>query len=213
MDNNFEQRSYLFEIRADDAEAESGMITGRPIVYDSRTDIGWFDEIIDRGALNGADLKDVRFLVNHDVSRIPLARSRNNNANSTMQLIPDDAGMEIKVKLDIKNNADARSLYSAIQRGDISGMSFMFSVGDDEWDNLESDHPTRHIKRISNVVEVSACTFPAYDATSISIRDKQALDSAKSALDSARRTLKESLESETRSELELAKAKANFYLN
>ena len=56
-------------------------------------------------------------------------------------------------------------------------------------------------------------TFPAYDATSISIRDKQALDSAKSALESARRTHLEALESEARSELELAKAKAQIYLN
>lgn len=196
---DFEQRSYSFEIRAEQTEDAVGVVTGRPIVYNSRTDLGYFDEVIERGALNGADLKDVRFLVNHDISKIPLARSRNNNANSTMQLMPDDQGMAIRVNLDVKNNSDARNLYSAIERGDISGMSFMFSIDDEEWTELESEHPTRHIKKISNVIEVSAVTFPAYDDTEISVRNKKALDNAKLALDSAKRSLD--------SELELAKAK------
>ena len=91
--------------------------------------------------------------------------------------------------MDVENNADARSLYSAIERGDISGMSFMFGVDDEEWENLDSDYPTRHIKSISTVVEVSAVTFPAYEATTISARDKEALESAKSALDNAKRSL------------------------
>ena len=194
-----EHRSYSFEIRAEQNENEVGVITGRPIVYNSKTDLGYFDEVIERGALNGANLKDVRFLVNHDTSKIPLARSRNNNANSTMQLMPDDQGLAIRVNLDIKNNSEARNLYSAIERGDVSGMSFMFAVDDEEWTELESDHPVRHVKKISDVVEVSAVTFPAYEDTSISTRNKEALDNAKLALDSAKRSLD--------SELELAKVK------
>lgn len=201
----YEQRMYNFDIRAEQNDEGIGVITGRPVVYNSKTDLGYFDEVIERGALNGADLKDVRFLVNHDTSMIPLARSRNNNANSTMQLTVDDQGMGIRVNLDIKNNSEARNLYSAIERGDISGMSFMFRIDDEEWAELESDHPTRHVRKISDVVEVSACTFPAYDDTSISVRNKEALDNAKLALDSAKR----SLDSD---ELELAKAKAEFLL-
>ena len=203
MNKNMEQRSYNFEIRAEQNEDEIGVITGRPIVYNSKTDLGFFDEVIERGALNGADLRDVRFLVNHDISKVPLARSRNNNANSTMQLMPDDQGMAIRVNLDIKNNSEARNLYSAIERGDISGMSFMFRVDDEEWSELESDHPTRHIRKISDVVEVSAVTFPAYEDTSISVRNKEALDNAKLALDSAKRSSIEALASA----LELEKAK------
>lgn len=204
---DLEQRSYSFEIRAEQNEDEVGIITGRPIVYNSRIDLGYFDEVIEMGALNGADLRDVRFLVNHDVSKIPLARSRNNNANSTMQLMPDDQGMAIRVNLDVKNNSDARNLYSAIERGDISGMSFMFSVDDEEWSELESEHPTRHIRSISTVVEVSAVTFPAYNDTSISVRNKEALESAKLALENAKRSQEQSLENERLSELQLAKAK------
>lgn len=198
-----EQRSYLCEVRAEGEQ--DGIITGRPIVYNSRTNIGYFDEIIDSGALDGADMTDVRFLVNHDISNIPLARSRRNNGNSTMQLTPDGDGLGIAANVDIENNAQARSLYSAVQRGDVTGMSFMFSVDEERWENLESDHPTRHIVKIGSIVEVSAVTFPAYDSTSINARSSETLESARAALESARAKTA-SAETETR-ELELLKMK------
>lgn len=194
-------RAYNFEIRAENNEKNGDHITGRPIVYNSKTDLGYFDEIIEGGALDKANLKDVRFLVNHDTSMIPLARSRNNNENSTMQLEVDKDGMSIRVNLDTENNSEARNLYSAIKRGDITGMSFMFTIDDEEWENLESDHPTRHIRKIGQVFEVSAVTFPAYEATEISARDKEALDSAKATLDSVK------LLDSNKRELELEKAK------
>ncbi len=205
-----EQRAYNFEIRAEETE-QGNIITGRPIVYDSKTDLGWFDEIIERGALNGADLTDVRFLVNHDLSKIPLARSRRNNGNSTMQLTPDERGMAIRVLLDTENNTEARSLYSAVQRGDISGMSFMFAIKDEEWDDLDQEHPTRRIKSISTVVEVSAVTFPAYDTTEINARSKEALESARQAVETARKQKAEAqVETRDKNNLELEKAKFEF---
>lgn len=201
-------RAYNFEIRAENNEKNGDHITGRPIVYNSKTDLGWFDEIIEAGALDKANLKDVRFLVNHDTSMIPLARSRNNNENSTMQLEVDKDGMAIRVNLDTENNTEARNLYSAIKRGDITGMSFMFTIDREEWENLESDHPTRRIKSIGQVFEVSAVTFPAYESTEISARDKAALDSAKLTLESVR---SQSLDSDNAAlELEKAKLKNKF---
>lgn len=194
-DKPLERRSYSFEVRAEETE-HGNIITGRPIVYNSRTDLGWYDEIIEPGALNNTDLTDVRFLVNHDTSKIPLARSRNNNGNSTMQLSVDNDGMSIRVTLDTENNSEARALYSAVKRGDISGMSFMFAIRDEEWDDLYSDHPIRHIRDISTVVEVSAVTFPAYESTEINARSKAALDNARSTLDSVRRQSVSSLDSE-----------------
>lgn len=185
------RRSYMCEVRA---EGDGQVIAGRPIVYNSRTDLGWFDEIIESGALDRTDLTDVRFLVNHDTSRIPLARSRRNNGNSTMQLITDSDGMGIRAILDTENNSEAKALFSAVQRGDISGMSFMFSIKDEEWDNLDTDHPTRRIKSIGSVVEVSAVTFPAYAATEIYARSKEVLDNARQALERAREQRAESLE-------------------
>lgn len=183
-----EIRAFNFEIHAEQNEEHGHFITGRPIVYNSRTNLGQWDEIIDDGALDGADLRDVRFLVNHNTDMIPLARSRNNNENSTMQMevVPGE-GMNIRVDLDVENNSEAKSLYSAVSRGDLSGMSFMFITDGDKWEDIDSDHPTRHVTNIANVLEVSAVTFPAYGETSIQARGLSgALESAKESLESAR---------------------------
>ena len=207
------KRSYDFKMRAEKTE-RGQEIVGRPIVYESKTDIGgMFTEIIDKGALDKTDLTDVRFMVNHDLTKIPLARSRKNTKNSTMRLTVDDEGLSIRVVLDTDNNTDARSLYSAIERGDITGMSFMFGVRGEKWEDVDSDYPTRHITDISTVVEVSAVTFPAYDETSIGVaasrnavtsEDISALDNARIAVETARR-------SSVDTELELAKAKNHIY--
>lgn len=205
-----EKRNYNFDISADTNDAGEKIITGRPIVYDSMTDLGLFNEIIDRGALDSTDLTDVRFLVNHNTDMIPLARSRRNNGNSTMKITTDNDGLSLDfVKLDVENNSDARALYSAIQRGDISGMSFMFYVDGEAWENLDSDHPTRHITSIGSVVEVSAVTFPAYESTEIYARSEAAvLENTKQALEKARAENRAALV-ET-NELELLKAKAKI---
>lgn len=207
-----EARSYMCEVIAnEDSEDKGSVITGRPIVYESVTDLGWFDEVIDRGALDGADLTDVRFLVNHDISNIPLARSRRNNGNSTMQLSADYEGLAISAELDTENNAEARALYSAVKRGDVTGMSFMFSIDEESWEDLESDHPTRHIIKIGSVVEVSAVTFPAYDSTSINARsNSDVLERARLEVETARKQTREKDAEQDEKALELAKAKYDF---
>ena len=186
-----EIRAFEFEVRAEENEEHGHFLTGQPIVYNSKTDMGWYDEVIDSGALDETDLKDVRFLVNHNTDMIPLARSRNNNANSTMQLeVVPDVGMNIRVDLDTENNADAKSLWSAVGRGDITGMSFMFIADEDAWEDIDTDHPTRHLRSIKRIFEVSAVTFPAYSATSIQQRGlSDALDSARESLESERARL------------------------
>ncbi len=211
MDNNnkFVRRSFSFDVRAEENGSGERILTGRPIVYNSRTDLGYYDEIIESGALNETDLRDVRFLVNHDTKMIPLARSRRNNGNSTMKLTPDFEGLNIDfVKLDVENNSTARALFSAVKRGDLSGMSFMFSIDKEQWDDLESDHPTRRILKIGSVVEISACTFPAYDSTEINARSKEELDSARSVLEKARQRRDKSVDTD---ELTLLKEKIKLW--
>ena len=193
-----ECRAFLFDVAAEEVEGKR-RLTGRPIVFNSLTNIGPFDEIIEPGALDNTDLRDVRFLVNHNTSMIPLARSRNNNENSTMQLMPDADGMNIRVDIDIENNMDSRALSSAVDRGDITGMSFMMSGIIDRWEDPRSEHPKRHILSIGRVLEVSACTFPAYADTSIEARsNSDALDSALESLESAKAA--EEMEERSRAE-------------
>lgn len=202
-----EMRTYdaSFEKRDD---AEPGRVSGRPVVIGSRTDLGWFDEIIERGALDETNLNDVRLCLNHDTGYV-YARSRRNNPNSTMQLSKDPNGLGFEADLDLDIPAH-RDFYGMIERGDIDKMSFMFSIDADEWEDLETDHPTRHITKIGTIVEISAVTFPAYEETSIEIneRSKDALERARQALENAKQQRENSPEGEdTQKQLELEKAK------
>ena len=189
---NKETRAFTFEVRAEQNEEHGTFITGTPIVFNRATDMGWYEETINKDALNECDLKDVAFLVGHNTGMIPLARSRNNNEHSTMQMTVNDDGMDIRVDLDTENNAEARALYSAVKRGDMTGMSFMFVVDKDSWADADSDYPKREILSIRKVFEVSAVAFPAYPQTTIQAASEDTtLDSARASLESARQQLAE----------------------
>ena len=189
---NRETRAFTFEVRAEENEQHGTFITGTPIVFEQDTDLGWYTERIDPEALNDTDLRDVKFLIGHNTSMIPLARSRNNNENSTMQMVVTDRGMEIRVDLDTENNAEARALYSAVKRGDMSGMSFMFTVDKDSWEDIDTDKPKRTIMSIRKVFEVSAVAFPAYEGTDIQAASEgETLESVKASLESARKAAAE----------------------
>ena len=172
---------YIADFRAADSLNEDGYnIEGHAAVFGQKTSIGgWFDEVIERGAFDGCDFSDVSLFINHDMSMLPLARSRNLNQNSTMNLQIDNKGLFIRAKLDIENNSEAKTLYSSIKRGDIDGMSFAFIIKEQTWEDLDSDMPLRKIKKISKVFEVSAVNNPAYNSTDISARDKEALENEK----------------------------------
>lgn len=210
MKNELISRFYNVELETRDGENGEGTVKGTPIVFESRTDLGFFDEIIDRGALTDANLNDVRLCLNHDTSYV-YARSRRNQPNSTMHLQVTEQGLDIEADLALKDSPKARDFYSAIKRGDIDKMSFMFSIDEEYWENLESEHPTRHITKIGSVVEVSAVTFPAYDSTSINARsESEALERARQAVETAREQTRSNETDNSVSELELEKAKFKF---
>lgn len=193
--SKMEKRSFTMTGLQTREENGVGIVEGRPIVYDSPADIGGcFREVIARGALDSTDLTDVRLCLNHDTGYV-YARSRRNNPSSTMQLIPDDEGLRIRASLDIANSPKAQDFYSAVKRGDMDTMSFMFDISAEDWQGLDSDYPTRTILGIGTVVEVSAVAFPAYKDTSISARSQETLDNARAALESAKkRAVKEPLD-------------------
>lgn len=197
-------------------EPTKGIIEGRPIVYEQRTAIGdYFYEEIARGALDDADLTDVKFMVNHNDGMIPLARHRRGK-RSSMDITIDDDGMQIKTTLDVENNATARELCSAVTRGDIEDMSFAFGimVSGEEWRDLDKDMPTRRITKISKVCEVSAVNDGAYPQTEIYARSTSPLDNEKSALDNARAAAldneKRGQNDDSQASLKLAKEKFLF---
>ena len=177
-----ENRIYsMKEFRAVD-NANEKVIEGHAAIFNQYTQIGdVFYEVIEYGAFDGCDLSDVALFVNHDTSRIPLARSRQDKNNNTMNLTIDNIGLAIRAVLDTEHNQQAADLYSAVARGDMSGMSFAFSVADEEWQDLKSEMPTRRIKRIKKVYEVSACNYPAY-TTDLNARAKIILEQARKEL-------------------------------
>lgn len=199
------------EIRAVDPTAEEpgAIIEGIAIPYEVESNVGnWYNEIIKRGALDGADLKDVPFFIHHNGRAIPLARSRNNNVNSTMQLTVDDKGLSFRAKLDVENNSEAKALYSAVKRQDVSGMSFSFSVKEEKWLKLDTNMPTREIYKFKKIFEISALWSPQYVETVIAAARDEALDSVdKLALDNAR-----TMELESSNEREALKLKTQILM-
>lgn len=159
------------EIRAEapPADGEKALIlSGRPVVYESPTQIndigGSYIEIITRGALDGADIGDVRLLVGHDATRIPLARTPR-----TMSLEVDADGLTFRAQL--PDTEAGREAYQAVERGDIRGLSFAFTVpdGGDEYDPTTN---TRRINRIAKVYECTLTAFPAYESTTVSAESR-----------------------------------------
>jgi HK97 family phage prohead protease len=203
------------EVRAfsmPDIRAEDGgnVIEGHAAVFGQSYDMyGCWEETIARGAFDNTDFSDVLFSINHDLSKIPLARSRNNNANSTLRLTADDQGLGTRAVLDTENNSEAKALYGSVSRGDISGMSYIFKIRKDEWTGLDTDYPKRMITDVAKVYEVSAVSLPANPGTDITARDATALESAKMVLENARR----STELESSNELEILKLKNKIKAN
>lgn len=155
------------EIRAENPVGSDGLIIqGLPVVYDKpatiNSPVGQYTEIIRRGALDGADVSDSHLLYNHDLSKVPLAKTP-----KTMQLVKSAAGLEMTASL--PDTTEARSVHTAVLRGDLSGMSFAFKVpkGGDLW-NYETR--TREILKIEKVYEISITPFPAYPEASVEAR-------------------------------------------
>jgi len=184
-----ETRSLTLELRAEQDEEQGAVITGYPIVFNQETVIGGFArEVIDPEAVSDpALLRDVALMVGHDFGMIPLARTRRNNGSGSMTLTPDEHGVAMRAVLDVDGNPRAKEVYSALKRGDISGMSFAFRVNKESWEDLDTELPLRRITGFDHIYEVSLVAFPAYDGTSVqAASESSALESVRASLDSAR---------------------------
>ena len=193
MNHQREVRFLPNEVMAEQDEKRGDLITGYPIVFNQETDMGDWREVIDPAATgDGSVLRDVVLMIGHDFGMIPLARSRRNNENSTMQLMPDEYGVKMRAALDTERNPKAMEAKSAVDRGDISGMSFAFVVNEEKWEDLDTDKPLRRITGFARIFEVSLVAFPAYAGTTVqSAAAGDALESVRSSLESARQQLAE----------------------
>lgn len=152
------------EVRADDDGKKT--LKGYAAVFNRDTTIGdYFIEKIAPGAFDKALHDDVRALVNHDPGRV-IGRTK----SGTLRLDVDTRGL--KVEIDVPDTMDGRDLWTLVERGDVSGMSFGFRVTKQDWDET-GDLPVRTIHEVE-LFEVSAVAFPAYDDTSLAVRSLEA---------------------------------------
>lgn len=120
-----------------------------------------YKEQIDRDALQDADMNDVLFLYNHD--GMVFARI----SNGLLTVAPNERGLYVRV--DLSATEDARRMYEAIKVGNVTTMSWAFTIAENG-DSYDEDTHTRTISRVKKVYDVSAVSYPANPNTEISAR-------------------------------------------
>lgn len=164
------------QVRAAASDNGSPVFTGHAAVFDSRTAIGnplswgWYEEIASGAFSKTLQEGDARFLVDHDTSML-LARV----SAGDLRLAEDSVGLDVEADLDTELSY-ARDLVRNLERRRITGMSFGFRVTKDEWSQVDIEAGDQTVSADLRVIrevqlfEVSAVTFPAYEATDAGLR-------------------------------------------
>jgi len=161
------------EIRAislTDAELndETREITGYAIVYNNKTDIGPWMEQVSRSALKDVDTSKTYLLYNHNADNV-LASTK----SGTLSLQDTDKGLYFRAQL--PDTTLGKDTYTLVKRGDLTNMSFGFTVAEDTW-NVADEPATRTINSIGELFEISIVPYPAYEDTTVSARSKEMLE-------------------------------------
>ena len=170
MDNGVETRRITvneFELR--DATEDNGMtFVGYAAVFNADSEPLPFIERIQPGAFSRSlrSRNEIKMFWNHDTGQV-LASKR----AGTLRLSEDSHGL--RVEADLPDTTAGRDASYLIKRGDISEMSFGFSVprGGDSWSD---DGATRELREV-RLHEVSVVSFPAYRQTTVSVRSLDGL--------------------------------------
>ena len=168
MKNNNKQFFPSVELRAYKTEEEESrmLVDGYAIVFNSESrDLGGFTEVVKENALDKALERntDVLALYGHDYQNV-LGRQ----SADTLQLEKDERG--IKFTLDLPNTQLGRDVYTLVERGDLKGNSFGFTVEKDSWDK-KGDKVIRTIEQVRDLFEISIVSLPAYEATELTKRN------------------------------------------
>lgn len=172
MKNKVERRiknDVDFELRIQDGQSDGMRFTGYAAVFNSNSEPLPFTERILPGAFKRSlkSRNEIKLFMNHNMDKV-LGSTR----AKTLKLVEDSTGLLAEAIL--PDTTDGRDLSVLMQRGDVNSMSFGFSVpnGGDRW---SSDGQTRELKEV-RLHEVSIVTgFPAYEATSASVRSLDTL--------------------------------------
>lgn len=116
-------------------------------------------------AFDGALSGDVRALIDHQTNLV-LGRTK----AGTLELRTDSHGLWGKVTIN-ENDTDAMNLYERVKRGDVDQCSFGFDIESEDTDYSDDGSVHWTIRKV-RLYEVSVCTFPAYESTSVSARKR-----------------------------------------
>lgn len=178
-----------FKTRDDNGELA---IEGYFAVFNSNYEIAeGMSESIAVGAFDNTLSDDIRALINHDTTLV-LGRTK----AGTLQLRTDSHGLWGHISIN-PNDSDAMNLYNRVQRGDVDQCSFGFDILSEETDFREDGSVHWTIKEVK-LYEVSPCTFPAYEETSIAARSKERNELIKRKNDAWREKMLEKLKGETK---------------
>lgn len=149
-------------------DGEDLTIEGYFAVFNSNYEIApGMSESIAPGAFQSSLANDVRALINHDTTLV-LGRTKAN----TLSIREDSRGLFGSIRINPKDQ-DAMNLYERVKRGDVDQCSFGFDITSEDAEYQEDGSVHWTIKDLV-LYEVSCCTFPAYEETSISARSAQA---------------------------------------
>lgn len=167
---NERRTAHAGEIRAEANDSGERIITGHAAVFDKFSqNLGGFVERIAPGAFTESIAKrDVRALWSHNTDLV-LGRT----GNRSLRLWEDSYGLAFELKL--PDTQLGRDTFTSIQRGDVTGMSFGFTVQEHEWKKSDGTGPHQRTLRKVDIFEISPTAFPAYEATDVSTRDAEAL--------------------------------------
>ena len=169
MDEKREIRNTAYQVQVTGESEEKRTVEGYAILFNTPSDGLYFEEVIERGALDGVlEKSDVFALLNHSQSQGILARS--NNRSGSLSLNVDEKGL--KYRFEAPKTALGDELLENIRRGEISASSFCFDVEKDTWEKKNDGTWKRTVSKIGNLYDVSPVYNAAYSKTSVYMRGK-----------------------------------------
>lgn len=142
-------------------------VTGTAVVFNQWSeDLGGFIETIDPKAFDNVDLEDIVLLYNHDTGAV-LSRTSAN----TLSINIDENGLHFTGEL--PDTTLGKDVLTNLRNGNIQGMSFGFTIDDDDWEETENSDQLKHIiKSIGKLYEISLTPFPAYKETDVTLSER-----------------------------------------
>ena len=165
-----ETRGFAGDIELREADGKPAEVFGYALKWGVRYNVAWFTEEIQRGALDEANISDVRILFNHDPNQI-IGRTK----SGTAQVGFDETGMWYRST--IPNSPFGENLKESLKRGDVTQSSWAFSIArdstgrsiGDQWD-IKDGKEHRIITKVSTVYDASPVTYPANPDTTAAKR-------------------------------------------